>query len=86
MEERMVRPEMEERMTRPEMEERMARPEMEERMARPEMEEKLRVPVSLEKPLVNQEIIDSESKNEMKKRLQHQVKCGTFINPKYQKN
>ena len=71
----------EERMGRAEMEERLSRPEMEERMVRPEMEEKLRVPVSLEKPIVNQEIIDtdqkwkknkeiidSKSKNEMKKR------------------
>ena len=63
----------------------------EERRVRPMTEENIKseiydeYPLALDKPNVNQEIIDNKSKDEMKQRLQYQVKCGTFINPKYQK-
>jgi hypothetical protein len=32
-----------------------------------------------------EEIMDKKSKQEMKQRMKHQVKCGTFIDPKYKK-
>jgi len=34
---------------------------------------------------ISSEIMDKKSKNDMKKRLKYQVKCGTFINPEYTK-
>ena len=41
--------------------------------------------MSDDKNIVGEEIMDPKSKDEMKKRLKYQVKCGTFIEPKYKK-
>ena len=47
--------------------------------------EMIRQEEAAEKESGNNEILDIKSKHEMKDRLKHQVKCGTFINPKYNK-